>query len=261
MVGIYDCFGYGAGYDVPFPQRYQLIKRAGFDCVMLWWSDQFGRGEGYQQDAQFAREAGLQIENIHAPVHQQNYLFLHTLDGEEVFSAYQKCIRDCATYQVATMVVHLPNDDHPVNNLGIQRMKRLVDEAEEKNVNIALENLRNIQNLAWALNLFPSQKVGICYDSCHHINYASQANLLKQYGKRLMALHLHDNGGEHHQHQLPWDGHIDWPSIMGNIALTGYRGATALEPMNWDYAHLSIQQFLNLAYQRARKLDELRRIA
>ena len=48
MIGIYDCFGYGDGYDVSFEERYQLIKEAGFDCVILWWSDQFGRGESYK---------------------------------------------------------------------------------------------------------------------------------------------------------------------------------------------------------------------
>ena len=45
MTGIYDCFGYGPGYDVSFEERYKLIRNAGFDCVMLWWSDQFGRGD------------------------------------------------------------------------------------------------------------------------------------------------------------------------------------------------------------------------
>ena len=35
MVGIYDCFGYGGSFDVPFEERYRLIKLAGFDCVML----------------------------------------------------------------------------------------------------------------------------------------------------------------------------------------------------------------------------------
>ena len=82
MIGIYDCFGYGLGYEVSFEERYRLIKNAGFDCVMLWWSDKFGRGDGYQKDVQFARNAGLYIENIHAPVHEQNYLSLNNLDGE-----------------------------------------------------------------------------------------------------------------------------------------------------------------------------------
>ena len=49
MTGIYDCFGYGSGYDVSFEERYKLIRKSGFDCVMLWWSNQFGRGDGYQQ--------------------------------------------------------------------------------------------------------------------------------------------------------------------------------------------------------------------
>ena len=40
MTGIYDCFGYGSGYDVSFEERYKLIRKSGFDCVMLWWSNQ-----------------------------------------------------------------------------------------------------------------------------------------------------------------------------------------------------------------------------
>ena len=36
-----------------------MIKKAGFDCVMLWWSDKFGRGNGYQEDVRFAKNAGL----------------------------------------------------------------------------------------------------------------------------------------------------------------------------------------------------------
>ena len=44
MIGIYDCFGYGAGYDVPFEERYKLIKRAGFDCVQYSKSED---GVGY----------------------------------------------------------------------------------------------------------------------------------------------------------------------------------------------------------------------
>lgn len=75
-----------------------------------------------------------------------------------------------------------------------------------------------------------------------------------------MALHLQDNGGKHNQHQLPFDGSIDWGQVMKKIAHSGYQGATTLEPMNWDYEQLSIQSFLDLAYQRAKKLDELRTV-
>ncbi len=83
-------------------------------------------------------------------------------------------------------------------------------------------------------------------------------DLLSMYGKRLMALHLHDNGGKHSQHQLPFDGGIDWPCVMKKIAQTGYTGATALESMNWDYLDLTAEKFLQEAYVRAKRLDAFR---
>lgn len=57
---------------------------------MLWWSDKFGRGAGYQEDVGLARNAGLYVENIHAPVHEQK-----NLDGESVFQSYLQCVTDC----------------------------------------------------------------------------------------------------------------------------------------------------------------------
>ena len=59
---------------------------------------------------------------------------------------------------------------------------------------------------------------------------------------------------------LPFDGSIEWAQVMKKIARSVYQGATTLEPMNWDYEQLSIQSFLDLAYQRAKKLDELRTV-
>lgn len=258
MIGIYDCFGYGTGYDVSFEERYRLIKKAGFDCVMLWWSDKFGRGEGYQKDVRFARDAGLLVENIHAPVHEQNSLSLDNLEGKSVFQSYLQGVTDCSKNGIATMVVHLPDDTYPLNDIGMERLRALIFEAENKGIQIAFENLRNLNNLTLVLHTFDSKYVGYCYDSCHHKNYAPNDDLLKCFGKRLMALHLQDNGGRHNQHQLPFDGSIDWTGVMADISRTGYKGATSLEPMNWDYEQLSIQQFLSLAYQKARELDDLR---
>ena len=178
MTGIYDCFGYGSGYDVSFEERYKLIRKSGFDCVMLWWSNQFGRGDGYQEDVRLARRAGLFVENIHVPVHEQNNLSLDNLSGEGVFQSYLQCVADCCEYDIPTMVIHLPNDNNPLNQTGIRRLAELINKAEQKNIQIAFENLSNIKNLKIVLNKFTSNNVGYCYDSCHHINYHSTAILI-----------------------------------------------------------------------------------
>ncbi|MDE6763603.1 MAG: sugar phosphate isomerase/epimerase [Oscillospiraceae bacterium] len=253
MIGIYDCFG----YDVPFSERYRLIKYAGFDCVMLWWSDKFGRGSGYKEDVRYARNAGLTVENIHAPVHEQNNLSIDGLDGESVFQSYLQCVQDCNEYGIPTLVIHLPGDDHPINELGLKRVAAVVKQAEICGVKIAFENLDNIRNLELVLKTFRSPNAGFCYDSCHHANYAPRFDLLEKFGDRLAALHLHDNGGKNNQHRIPFDGNIDWETVAGKIAVAGYTGATDLEPMNWDYENISIHEFLAQAFQTATKIDGL----
>ncbi len=258
MTGIYDCFGYGGSYDVAFDVRYRLIKNAGFDCVMLWWSDKFGRGEGYQRDAMLARDAGLKIENIHAPVHLQNCLSFDSSDGESVYSSYLQCVADCAEFEMPAIVIHLPDDKYPVDKLGMRRLADIVSRAEDKGIKLAFENLGNIGNLDTVLAAFESPYVGYCYDSCHHKNYVPDTDLLNMYGNRLAALHLQDNGGSRNQHQLPFDGTIDWAEVMAKISRTGYQGATTVEPMNWDYENLSIQEFLELAYRKTKQLDDMR---
>lgn len=254
MISIYDWFG----YEVAIEDRYKLIKAAGFNGVLLWWSDGFGRGADYKTGVGYARAAGLHIENIHTPVQGQDNLSFDNLDGEAVLECYVQCIKDCSEYGIPTMVVHLPDDRYPINDLGMERIKRIVGMAEEYEIKVAMENLRNIRNVIHVLDSVASDKVGFCYDSCHHANYNSNMDLLERYGNRLMALHLHDNGGARGQHQLPFDGEIAWPAVMKKISETGYQGPTALEPMNWGYENLTIQEFLHKAYEKAMALDKMR---
>lgn len=254
MISIYDWFG----YEVSIADRYKLIKEAGFDGVLLWWSDGFGHGANYREGVRHAVNAGLMIENMHTPVQEQDNLSLDNLEGERLLDCYLSCVKDCAAYEIPTMVVHLPDDEFPINETGMQRVRRLAEEAERLGVNIAMENLRNNRNVACVLNAFDSKRIGFCYDSCHHANSENAGDLLAMYGNRLMALHLHDNGGVRGQHQLPFDGKIDWCVVMKKIAETGYKGATALEPMNWGYENISMQEFLDRAYEKARKLERMR---
>ncbi|WP_105616395.1 sugar phosphate isomerase/epimerase family protein [Vallitalea okinawensis] len=253
MITIYDWFG----YELPIKERYQLIKKAGFDGVLLWWSEHFSRND-YRNGPQIVREAGLFIENIHTPIQYQNNLWLDNQDGEALADCYLQCVVDCAAFEIPTMVVHLPNEDNPYNALGLDRIKRIAEKAEQLGVNVALENLRNITNVSYVLDQVDSLRIGFCYDCCHHHNNNPSDDLLSMYGSRLMALHLHDNGGNYAQHQLPFDGMIDWSTTMKKIAKTNYSGATALEPMNWDYKDLSAEKFLQEAFKRAKRLEALK---
>lgn len=252
MITIYDWFG----YDLPIKERYQLIKKVGFDGVLLWWSEYLDRND-YRNGPEIVRKTGLYIENIHTPFQVQDYIWLDNLDGKSSINCYLQCVKDCANFEIPTMVVHLPDDDKPYNALGLDRIKRLTEKAEQLNVNVALENLHNLSNLSYVLDKVDSMRIGLCYDCCHHYHYYPDNDLLSMYGSRIMALHLHDYYGNT-IHRLPFDGTIDWSVAMKKIMQTNYSGPTAIEAMNWEYKNLSAEEFLHKSFERAKKLETLR---
>lgn len=252
MITIYDWFG----YELTIKERYRLIKEAGFDGVLLWWSEYLDRND-YRNGPHIVREAGLFIENIHTPFQIQNNLWLDNLDGQISFDCYLQCVADCAEFEIPTMVVHLPDEDNPYNLLGLDRIKRIAEKAEQFCVNVAFENLWNIHNLTYALEEVDSTRIGFCYDCAHHNRYYPGKDFLSMYSSRLMALHLHDNCGNA-THRLPFDGTIDWSKTMKQIAETDYSGAIAIEVMNWGYKDLSAEEFLHKAFERAKRLEALK---
>ena len=252
------------GYDMPVKECYNLIKQTGFDGVTLWWSDDFGNAD-YRDYPELARKAGLFIENIHAPFGYINNFWLDDLDGVALTDDLLKLIDDCVVHEFPTVVLHLTSGDNPPphNELGLNRIKRLVDKAEKHSINIAFENLRRTGYLEYVLSNVDSPYAGFCYDSGHHNCRTPNDDLLSRYGSRLMALHLHDNdgfitgAGEEDQHKLPFDGTINWPKLMNKLSQSGYTGAIAIEASNLGHENLSPEAFLHLAYERAKKLEGL----
>ena len=245
------------GYVLPIKDRIGIIKQAGFDGVMLWWSETLGNPD-YRSAPQFARDAGLYVENIHAPYFDTNYIWQDSLDGESVTELFLQIVDDCAEFAIPTMVLHLSNSNRPQpNETGLDRVKRIVEKAERLGVNVAFENLSRLELLEYVLDNIASARAGFCYDSGHHNCRSADVDLLSRYGARLMALHLHDNDGIEDQHRLPFDGTIDWAATMSKIAQTGYTGAIALELENMGYGELAPEAFMRLAYQRAKKLESL----
>ncbi|TQI69094.1 sugar phosphate isomerase/epimerase family protein [Clostridium sp. KNHs216] len=252
MITIYDWFG----YEMSIQERYRSIKQAGFDGVLMWWSEGFGRND-YRSGPRIAREAGLFIENIHTPFQVKENLWLDNLNGESAADCYLQCVADCAEFEIPTMVVHLPDEDNTNSTLVLDIINRIAEKAEQLGVNVALENLWNFTTLAYILEQVDSLRIGFCYDCAHHYRYCPGDDLLSMYGSRLMALHLHDNCGDA-THRLPFDGTIDWSVAMKKITETGYSGPTAIEAMNWGYEDLSEDKFLFEAFERAKRLETLR---
>ena len=84
------------GYDLSPQERMKAIKRAGFDGVILLWADYFDAD--YRDFPQYAENAGLYVENAHAPYMQANTIWEDTITGQEYTNhiiifilAYARC--------------------------------------------------------------------------------------------------------------------------------------------------------------------------
>ena len=251
-----SCFNW-FGYILPLKERIDLIKRAGFDGVMFWWSDEFGNPD-YRDNPRLARDAGLFVENIHTPFSNVNNLWVDSLEGIAEADLFLRIVDECRDYEIPAMVMHLSQSDPPpYNTLGLDRIKRIIDRAERLGINVAFENLRDPGSLEFVMNNIDSQRAGFCFDSGHQ-NYATpDHDLLRKYGPRLMALHLHDNDGTEDQHKLPFDGTIDWHATMTAIGQLGYTGPVSLESDNTGHEDMPPDSYLRLAHERAKTLESM----
>ena len=251
------------GYNLSLLDRMQVIKEAGFSGIMLLWADYFDKD--YKLFPEYARNAGLYIENAHAPYLNANHLWEDTIDGQEAYQEIITCLEDCAAYNIPTLVMHPENKKGTETvslpcdfSIGIERMKRIVDTAERLNVNIAVENMSRPEYLEHIFQDIQSERLGFCFDSGHCNVFTPGVNFLSLYGDKLMALHLHDNDGVDDWHSLPFSGNIKWNDIADKMSHIPYYGAIALEVGNNRFEHIeNADDFLRIAVESAERIKGL----
>jgi len=259
-------------YSLPMYDEYKYIKRAGFDSVMLGWRD-----NNEIENVEKARNAGLLVENIHAPFTNADSIWLDNLNGENYMKQLLTSVGDCKEYNIPTMVVHLSNEYNPPppSSIGIKRLKRITEKAEHDNINIAFENAFALDHIRFTFDNISSQKLGFCFDSGHQNCMTPDCDLLAEFGQRLMAMHLNDNLGAHEQnkhidillyekgsiewtrqvdlHLLPFDGTIDWSKITRQLKAAQYKGAIAFEVHAFKGKYTP-EEYYTEAFNRANKL-------
>ena len=269
MLALYQYFG----YDISVPERFKMIKAAGFDALGVWCDDWFGWSD-HRSFPKLAREAGLEVIDGHAPFGRDydivNSFWLDNRDAETTFDIYLQTIKECAEDGVKNLIMHVEDATGnrilpPPTDLGIDRLKRLLDAAEKGGVCLALENITNHTFLQTIFDRIDSPNLGFCYDAGHKNAMESTVDHLSLFGNRLIALHLHDNNGEHDEHKIPFIGNIDWAQQMSAIAATGYAGPTTLEctaggPGSKATAgDLSPEEWLAQAFDAGKRLEALRK--
>jgi sugar phosphate isomerase/epimerase len=150
-------------------------------------------------------------------------------------------IRAASRLGAGLVVVHpgIPTDQHPGSRDN--RTDALVDSVEELaavaaplGVRLALEVIPN--RLAGADTLVDLLEdeldldgLGICLDTGHAFLLGDVTEAVETAAGYLVTTHLHDNDGRVDDHRVPFDGGIDWPTVMMAFRKIGYEGTWMFE--------------------------------
>ena len=253
------------------------IKAAGFGLVMLSETDIVG---DFEDNIRAAFALGLKIPNAHLgySCDRDIYSECEERGGNFVKNTIKK-LEIMGRYGIPVAVIHpvsnsVPGTPKP-GAVALRRMKEIVAAAEINNVKLAVENLAVHDNeyLFHFLENIDSPFLGICYDVGHANNYPPRIDMLKTWGHKLFAIHLHDNyGGTEHEyddkkdyHFLPFDGNINFKKVIHEIVTAGWSGEIGLELHRvinpkfglQKYDHMAPLEFLREARKRGEKLRKL----
>ena len=228
--------------------RARLMKENGFDATFIGLEE-----ENLEEILACLKKYEIVCESCHAPFNGINNMWIAGEDGEKMLERLCNCVDACARNEIPTLVVHLSSGWCPprMNDVGFERYDCLMRHADAAGVKIAYENIRRLDNVAYALENYP--QAGVCWDVGHEACYMNGKEFMPLFGDRMIAIHIHDNSAlrDEDLHLLPYDGAINMDRAAEHFARSGYQGAIMLEVTQKTARMASAEEFYAKAHDVA----------
>lgn len=232
------------------------IKKAGFKNVFVQWYDENWE-VSQEEQVKLCKKLGFHIIFAHLGYQNINAIWEEGTEGDLLVERYQKNIKSCEENEIPMVVMHLTSKKKapPYNEIGLNRIKKIVKYAGERNIKVAFENNKIKGYLEYVLQNIKDENVGICFDSGHyHVHFDDEFNF-DFFKNRIFAVHLHDNDKSDDLHLLPFDGTIDWEFIMKKLEECNYAGPITMEfAYRYDYLNRKLDDFYKIGYERGERL-------
>lgn len=148
------------------------------------------------------------------------------------------------TWDDAKKVATFPREESTIGKLwktNASSVAELADFAADVGVKIALEtgppNIMTPEETLSVVRMADRKNLGVCLDS-GHVNVGGTikpADAIREVGRLLWTLHLHDNNGDGDFHLVPGRGNIDWKGVAKALRDISYDGVLNLELPHADW--------------------------
>ena len=242
-----------------YEENIYAIKNSGYDGAYVEWCN---RPHDFTQEQQLnlCRELGLEVPFVHLGYSGINKIWEGGKAGEVITDGFINDLDVCSGNGVPMVVMHLTaHSTAPKPSLiGIARIKRIVEHAEELGIKVAFENTKIPGYLEFVFDYIKNDNAGICYDSGHaHCHFGDKFDF-ERFKDKIFAVHLHDNNGFADQHLLPFDGTIDWNALAKNLVKANYNGPITLESCYFGpYLNMNIDEFCSLSLAKAQEFSSM----
>ena len=235
------------------------IKEAGFKNVFIQWYDKEWE-ISQEEQLKYIRKSGLNVIFAHLGYQNMNDIWVECEEGEALVERYKNDIKVCKENNISLVIMHLTRKSTApkYNEIGLERIRKIVDYAKELGVKVAFENTKIKGYLEYIFDNIKNDNIGICYDAGHcHAHFDDEFNY-EFFKNKVFAVHLHDNHGELDEHLLPFDGTINWENVMRKLKECDFKGYITLElSYRNDYLKMSPEEFYKEGLNRGEKLLNL----
>ncbi len=214
MIGISWFFG----FNIKPKERAKLLHRYGFERVMTNADKRLNKQNGtIGQQMKLFRKYHLQPSSLHMTYTREELpAFWKTGKlGDRLEKDLIRDVKVAKKYGFHSVVVHITGE---YSKIGIQRLERVLDFCQKKNIYLAIENLDNQDLFLKVMENAKHPYLKFCYDAGHHNIWMRDIDILDRYGDKLTALHLHSNNGLVDQHTLSNYGTVNWEYIAQQLA-------------------------------------------
>lgn len=245
------------GFATPPEERVKMIKDAGFDCVITSYSPKFNYQNGtLKSQVQLFKKYELKTSSLHMTYNEKDlpFFFLKGLKGYLLEKKLIKDVKLAKNYGFTCVVVHLGGMP---SKIGFDRLRRVLKICHEVDIPLAIENLQYNDPFFEVFKQIDDPYLRFCWDVGHSHFASNDYDFIKEYGNKLIALHLHDNDGTWDMHTLNKYGTNDWHRIAKSLAILDRN-------INLDYEVLmnyrqneSVTDVVNEVYSQACQLEKM----
>lgn len=245
------------GFDVEPELRAEMIKDAGFDCVITNADKKFVWQNGtIESQVKIFKKVGLKLSSLHMSYNAEDlhYFWENCKKGEKLKKNLIKDVKIAKKYGFTCVVVHLFGE---YSEIGKQRLEEVLVLCEKLNVPLAIENINDQKLFLRVFENIKSDMLKFCYDSGHNNVFDRNFDYLENFKDKLITLHLHDNNGNCDEHTLTkYSGSIDWNKIAKSLAKQK-NIKLDYEVFGKNDENVSAEEYLKQTFIQAKNLEKL----